>query len=84
MKTPLVRIPLFILVFIAVLVLPWYFSAMILIGLTIYYPLYLEVILFSFLFDILYSSIYRFPYTALSTAVVFLVVVMFVRTRIRF
>ena len=77
------RIPLFVLVFILVVVLPWWLSVVILTGLTIYFPTYLEVIFFGFLFDTLYSSNYTFPYVGLCIATVFLIVVMFVKTRIR-
>jgi hypothetical protein len=83
MNTPLVRIILFILVFGCVTMLPWWVSTAVLIGLTIYFPYYLEVLFFGFLFDTLYASSYRFPYTGLTVAVVFLLVTMLVRTRIR-
>jgi len=78
-----IRIPLFALVFVAILVFPWYLSAVILLGLTIYFPFYLEALFFAFLIDTLYSSSYSFPYFGLSLATVFLLLIMFVKTRIR-
>lgn len=78
-----VRILVFILTFISVVVLPWWVSAVVLAGLAIYFPLYLEVLLFGFLFDGLYTVKYSFPYIGLTTATIFLLIVMFVRTRIR-
>ena len=63
------------------LVLPWWLSAIILIGLTIYIPLYLEVLFFGFLFDTLYSA--SKGHVALISATIFILVVTFIRTRIR-
>ena len=83
MKRPWVRVILFVLVLIGIVVLPWWLSVVILVGLTIYIPFYPEVLFFGFLFDTLYVSHYTFPYTALTIATMFLIVVMFVRTRIR-
>jgi len=76
---PIVRIPLFILVFVLVLVLPWWLTSILLIALTIYFPFYAEVLFFGFLFDILYGS----KNYALIIATVFLLATMFVKTRIR-
>ena len=83
MNKSIIRTLLFVLVFILVVVLPWWFSTFILAGLTIYFPFYLEVLFFGFLFDTLYSAEYAFPYTGLTMATVFLLATMFVRTRIR-
>lgn len=83
MRNPFVRVIVFMLVFASVVVLPWWISIFMLAGLTIYFPLYLEVLFFGFLFDTLYSARYGFPYTALSIAFVFLLLVYFIRTRIR-
>ncbi len=83
MNKPWVRIILFIVVFAAVTVLPWYLSLLILVSFTIYFTFYLEVIFFGFLFDALYLPGTHFPYNALTLAFVFLLVTMFVRTRIR-
>jgi len=47
-------------------------SVIILGGLTIYFPLYLEVLFFGFLFDALYSTQYNFPYIGLTIATIFL------------
>ena len=83
MTKPLVRGTLFILLLILVIVLPWWLSAIILICLTIYIPFYLEVLFFGFLFDTLYAPRFVFPYSGLTISTIFLVTVMFVRTRIR-
>lgn len=73
----------FIVVFLLVVILPWWLSVVILIGLTIYSSLYLEVLFFGFLIDVLYTIQYNFPYTGLVTATVFLLITMFIKTRIR-
>lgn len=83
MNSTIIRILTFILVFFLVSVLPWWLSAIILVGLTIYFPLYLEVLFFGFFFDALYAVRYTFPYTGLSVATVFLLVVIFVKTQVR-
>ena len=83
MKPTHLRIPLFIIVFIFVLILPWWLSTLILIGLTIYFPFYLEVLFFGFLFDTLYASDYRFPFIGLIFGTIFLLVTIFARTRMR-
>jgi hypothetical protein len=73
------RIIIDILIFIAVLTLPWWLSVAILVASTIYFPFYLEVLFFGFLFDTLYGR----SYVGILSALILLVVVMFVRTRIR-
>src|SRR3989338_10040261 len=78
-----IRIVAFIITFGLFVNLPWWISVLWLAGLTIYFPLYLEVLFFCFLFDTLYLPRYEFPYTALSVAFVFLLLVYFIRTRIR-
>ncbi|MFZ2621239.1 MAG: hypothetical protein WAX85_00800 [Minisyncoccia bacterium] len=83
MQTPVARFFLFVAVFIVVVVLPWWLTIPILIGLTIYYPLYLEVLFFGFLIDTLYSSNYSFPYLGLFMAFSFLLLVYFIKTHIR-
>ncbi|MES2213217.1 MAG: hypothetical protein V4473_00070 [Patescibacteria group bacterium] len=83
MKSPGMRTLLFVTTLICVLVLPWWVSALLLCALTIYFPLYLEVLLFGFLFDTLYASKYAFPYTGLLSATVLLLIVLFFRTKIR-
>lgn len=83
MNSPLLRVVGFVLVFILVVVLPWWLSAIILITLTAYLPFYLEVVFFGFLIDALYTIQYSFPYIGLVTATVFLLITMFVKTRIR-
>jgi hypothetical protein len=83
MNTAVIRVLLFIVMFVLVLMLPWWLSAILLFGLTIYFPFYLEILFFGFLFDTLYSVKLGFPYTGLTIATVFLLITMFVRTRIR-
>ncbi len=83
MQTPLARILVDIGMFVGVLVLPWYISVLALVGLIVYYPVYIEGLFFAFLFDTLYSSQLTFPFTALTIASVFVLIVFFVRTRIR-
>lgn len=79
------RILLFVVVYIFVLVLPWWLTALVLAGLTIYLPLYAEILFFGFLYDILYATKYTDVYlhTGLLTATIFLLVVMYVKTKIR-
>jgi hypothetical protein len=83
MHTPLARTLIDIAAFICLLVLPWYVTAALLAGLTIYFPLYLEALFFGFFFDTLYASRYGFPYIGLLVSLAFLVAVLAVRTRIR-
>ena len=83
MNTTPVRISLFFLVFISVTTLPWWISALILIGLTIYFPFYLEGLFFGFLFDTLYSTRLASPYTGLTLATIFLLLTMLAKTQIR-
>ena len=83
MNTPAIRIILFIIVYLAVTVLPWYFTVLILAGFTIYFPLYIEVLFFGFLYDMLYAQKYTFPYEGLILATVFLIVTLFVKANIR-
>lgn len=79
----LLRFLVFIYVMVTVVTAPWWISVTILIGLTIYYPLYLEALFFGFVFDTLYSSSYTFPYLGLSIAFIFLLTVYFMKTHIR-
>ena len=83
MNQPWVRVILFILVFGCVTMVPWWLSAMVLVGLTVYFPYYLEVLFFGFLFDRLYAGSLTFPHTGLILAFLFLLGTMFIRTRIR-
>jgi hypothetical protein len=78
-----IRALAFIAVFILAVILPWWLFGLVLIGLTIYFPFYLEVLFFGFLIDALYSVKYSFPYIGLTIATIFLLVVMFVRTKVR-
>jgi len=83
MNTPAFRTIIFVITFVLVVVLPWLVSIFLLVGLSIYFPLYLEVLFFGFLFDTLYSARYGFPYTGLSLATLFLLVTIVARTRVR-
>ena len=82
-RKSVVRILVFIFIFILQAVLPWWLTLLILLGLTIYYPLYLEVLFFGFLFDTLYSPTLAFPYVGLLSATAFLILVYFAKTYIR-
>jgi len=73
------RILLFVAVFVCVLTLPWWLSAFALACLTIFVPNYLEVMFFGFLFDTLYSS----GHIGLIASTIFLIIVLFVKPRIR-
>jgi len=77
------RVVLFVLVYIAVLTLPWWLSAVLLAGLTVFVPMYVEALFFGFLFDTLYASKFSFPYLALSIAFCLLVIVTFARPYVR-
>jgi hypothetical protein len=76
-----IRILVFIAAFIVVVILPWWVSTAVLLGLTIYFPFYLEVLFFGFLFDILYPI--QSNYLGLILATAFLIVVLFIKTRLR-
>ena len=80
---PIIRTLLFFVIFVLVVVLPWWISTTILAVLTIYLPLYVEVLFFGFLFDTLYSVDSTFPYLGLTLATAILLIVMFVNTKIR-
>lgn len=67
----------------AVIVSPWWIFGPIVVLQTLYVKNYVEVIFFGFLVDILYSVQYPFPYTFLVFSTVFIILVMFVKTRIR-
>ncbi|KND47860.1 MAG: hypothetical protein AB201_03030 [Parcubacteria bacterium C7867-006] len=77
------RVGLFMLTTGVVVLLPWWFSVIILLIQSVFLVNYVEVIFFGFLIDTLYSSQYAFPYTAIVISTVFVLLVMFVRTRIR-
>jgi hypothetical protein len=61
------------------LVLPWWLTALMLVGLTIYLPTYFEVIFFGFLLDTLYSN----QHIGLISATIFLIIVLLVKSRVR-
>ena len=73
------RVLLFFAVWALVLVLPWWLSVLILAGLTIFVPNYVEVLFFGFIFD----TIYSYNHTGLIVATIFLIAFLFVRTKIR-
>ncbi len=63
--------------------MPWWVFVPFILAETIYLKDYFEVIFFGFLIDILYSIQYPFPYTAMAYATVFVLVVMYIKTKIR-
>src|SRR3990167_6497924 len=67
-----VRILTFIVALIFIVILPWWLSTLMLLGLVIYFPLYFEVLFFGFIFDMLYVTEIIFPYTALTATFVVL------------
>ena len=73
------RVILFVAVYACVLVLPWWLSAVVLVGLTVYLPVYFEVIFFGFLLDTLYSDQHYF----ILAATIFLILVILIKTKIR-
>jgi hypothetical protein len=83
MNKPVIRIVLFFAMYACVVVLPWWLSTWALILLTLYFPLYLEVMFFGFVFDTLYSVDYSFPYRGLTFATIFIILVLAARTQIR-
>ena len=83
MKNPVFRGLFFILILVLVVVLPWWLSAVLLFGLTLYLPFYLEVVFFGFLLDTLYSIDFSFPFIYLSIATMFLFVTVLLKTQIR-
>jgi len=78
-----IRILIFVLTLVFVVVLPWWISVLILVGLTVYFSLFLEVLFFGFIFDVLYLVKSNFPYTGLSIATIFLLLVILIKTQIR-
>jgi hypothetical protein len=83
MNSTVIRGVVFLVTLVLVLVLPWVVSLIILIGLTIYFPFYLELLFFGFLVDTLYGSQSGFFHPGLCLALGFLLLTIFVRTRIR-
>jgi hypothetical protein len=74
---------LFFALLLALFSLPWWVSMPLIALATIYLPFYLEALFFGFLFDALYSESYRVPYIFLSSAAVLLLLLVFIRDRIR-
>lgn len=83
MNKSVLRGILFVVILGLVLTIPWWLSAIILVGLTIYFDLYLEVLFFGFLIDVLYSAKLAFPYIALGSAFALILLVSFAKTQIR-
>ncbi len=83
MKTPLARTASFFVTFVLVLSLPWWVSAVLLLLLTIYFDFYLEVLFFGFLLDSLYFGEKTYIYPSLTIATISLLIISFVKTRIR-
>ena len=77
------RVGLFVLTTVIVVLLPWWLTVVVLIFEVLYIKNYVEVIFFGFLIDLLYSVKYPFPYFGILLSTVFLISVMFIRTRIR-
>lgn len=83
MKISLFRVIVFFTVFFLVFVLPWWLTAPLLFFLVIYFDFYIEVVFFGFLIDALYLINRSLLYPALITSFVILILVSFVKTRIR-
>ena len=81
--SPVKRILFFILVLISVVTLPWWLSAVLLLVLTIYLSLYLEVLFFGFLFDAIYFGGTNL-FGALSLSFLLLLVVTLIKPYVRF
>lgn len=77
------RAGLFGLMYIVVVIVPWWLSAVLLFGLTVYFSNYVEVLFFGFLFDVLYASQFPMPFLGLLIATVFLMAVILIKTQIR-
>ena len=73
------RILLFVAVYILALVLPWWLTALVLFGLTVYLPTYIEVVFFGFLLDTLYSG----QHIGVISATIFFILVLIIKSRIR-
>ncbi len=83
MHTTVVRLIIFVAVFLSVVFLPWWLTLAFLLALAFYFPLYLEIIFFGFLFDHLFLASTKFPYMALTLTAVILVIISFIRMNIR-
>ncbi|MFA7216823.1 MAG: hypothetical protein WC095_02485 [Candidatus Paceibacterota bacterium] len=55
-RNPYIRIFLFFVAWFLLLVLPWWLTLVVLVGLAVYVPFYLEIIFFGLVFDIIYAS----------------------------
>lgn len=83
MKTPILRVLLFIATLAIVVIVPWWISMPLLVAFGIYFPLYIEIMFFGLLFDSLYSSGFRFPFPFLTASFVLLVASVMIKSRIR-
>lgn len=83
MNSTVIRLIVFVSVFLSIVFLPWWATLIYLIGLAFYFPLYLEIIFFGFLFDHLYLASKHSPYKTLVLTAVVLVVISLIRNQIR-
>lgn len=77
------RIFLFVVMLILVAVFPWWLSVAFLLVLTIYIPMYSEVVFFGFLFDSLYSFQRTLLPAGLTSAFVAFTLINLIRTQVR-
>lgn len=82
MELLLKRFIIFIVVLILVLMLPWWLSVALLLGLSITVSFFIEVLFFAFLLDVLYAPAHTFHYGLFSAAVLFLAITL-IRPRLR-
>ncbi len=78
-----IRIALFVSTMVLTVVMPWWVFIPLIAIETIYIKDYFEAIFFGFFIDILYSVQYPFPYIAMMSATGFVLVVMYIKTKIR-
>ena len=83
MNTTVVRLLIFVSVFLSIVFLPWWLTLIYLIGLAFYFQLYLEIVFFGFIFDHLFLSSRETPYKALILTTVILAIIIFIRNQIR-
>lgn len=77
------RILAFFLTLVAVLVLPWWISAIIILFLMAYFPLYIESVFFGVLVDTVYSPEFSILYSFGFIAMILLVMIDFLKKYIR-
>jgi hypothetical protein len=78
-----IRIPLFIVVAILIVMLPWWLTLALIVFLTVIIPFYFEVLFYGFIIDVVYGVNLSFPLIGLTSGAVFLLIVSFVRSQIR-